>query len=371
MQPAMRIAYILTSLGVGGAERQVLDIAQRMALRGHAVSILVLRARQSAQWPTDLEVHHLDMRRTPGSVVAGLARAYKILRAFRPDIIHSHTFHSNFVARVLRLFQAAPVLSTVHNVYEGGWPRMLAYRITDPLCRRTTAVSQAAANRYVRLKAVSARKCQVVTNGIDTAAFAHDPERRARMREEMGAGEEFIWVATGRIAPAKDYPNLLRAFALVTAECSETRLWVAGEGDADCLSGLKGLADELGLQGRVRWLGLCREMPALLDAGDGFVLSSAWEGMPLALGEAMAMEKPAVATDVGGVRELLGEAGSIVPAKAPEALGKAMLEMMQATPEARAALGRAARVRIESRFSIDAKTDEWEALYREVLARGR
>jgi glycosyltransferase involved in cell wall biosynthesis len=109
-------------------------------------------------------------------------------------------------------------------------------------------------------------------------------------------------------------------------------------------------------------------MPALLDAADGFVLASAWEGMPLALGEAMAMEKPIVATDVGGVRELVGETGFIVPAKSPEGLAGAMLEAMRRTPQARDSLGRAARERVLAHFSMDAKAGEWEALYRAVLA---
>src|ERR1019366_2166487 len=112
-------------------------------------------------------------------------------------------------------------------------------------------------------------------------------------------------------------------------------------------------AAELGTS--VRWLGLRRDMPALLDAADGFVLASAWEGMPLVVGEAMAMEKPVVATDVGGVRELVGEAGVIVPAKNPQALAESMLDLMQSTPEARGVLGRAARERIAASFSIDAK----------------
>jgi glycosyltransferase involved in cell wall biosynthesis len=111
-------------------------------------------------------------------------------------------------------------------------------------------------------------------------------------------------------------------------------------------------------------------MPALLDAADGFVLASAWEGMPLALGEAMAMEKPVAATDVGGVRELAGEAGLIVPARNPEALAQAMLALMQATPEARASQGRAARERIQRSFNMDAKADEWEALYLTILRSG-
>jgi glycosyltransferase involved in cell wall biosynthesis len=109
-------------------------------------------------------------------------------------------------------------------------------------------------------------------------------------------------------------------------------------------------------------------MPALLDAADGFVLSSAWEGMPLAVGEAMAMEKPVVATDVGGVRELLGEAGVIVPSRDSNALAGAMLELMRRTPEDRHVLGCQARERIVSNFSMDARADEWEAQYRRLLA---
>ncbi len=108
---------------------------------------------------------------------------------------------------------------------------------------------------------------------------------------------------------------------------------------------VQALAADLGVAS-VRWLGLRRDMPALLDAADGFVLASAWEGMPLAVGEAMAMEKPVVATDVGGVRELVGEAGVIVPAKSPESLAEAMLEMMRRTGEERRKLGLAARERI-------------------------
>jgi glycosyltransferase involved in cell wall biosynthesis len=112
---------------------------------------------------------------------------------------------------------------------------------------------------------------------------------------------------------------------------------------------------------------LRRDIPALLDAVDGFVLASAWEGMPLAVGEAMAMEKPVVATDVGGVRELVGPAGVIVSARSPNSLAQSMLALMQATPEARHVLGRAARERILRHFNIDAKASEWELLYRTLV----
>jgi len=362
----MRIVYVLTSLGIGGAERQVLSIASRMADRGHAVALLVLRPQLRNEWPTALTVFHLDMRRSPFSVVSGLGRGGSFLREFRPDLVHSHSFHANFVARLLKVVVPAPaILSTIHNVYEGGWHRMLAYRFTDFLSRRTTSVSQAAAERFVRLKAVPQSKCVVVTNGVDTLEFSPDANRRMQMRSTMEANGEFIWITAGRIVPAKDFPNLLRAFEIVRATFPNSLLWIAGEAvneelnpvNAFLFGGHKGFMD------RVRWLGLRRDLPALLDAADGFVLASAWEGMPLVVGEAMAMEKPVVATDVGGVRELVGDAGVLVPARDSEALASAMLETMQRTDESRRELGRAARARMEIDFSIDARVKEWERIY--------
>jgi len=364
----MRIAYVLTSLGVGGAERQVVALAERMAARGHAVALAVLRGRQPQEWPTTLDPIRLNLRRNPVSILAGMWKARHYLHDFHPDLIHSHTYPANMAARLLKIMlPGAAVLSTVHNVYEGTWLRMLAYRLTDPLSRHTTAVSQAAADRYVRLKAVPARKSSVLANGIDTMEFAPSPERRVRLRAEMEVSEEFIWLTAGRIAPAKDYPNLLRAFVRVRASVPTACLWIAGEAAGAGSAAIQAMAAELGAS--VRWLDLRRDMPALLDAADGFVLASAWEGMPLAVGEAMAMEKPVVATDVGGVREFVGDTGVIVPAKSPEGLADAMLKMMRKTNDERRKLGLAARERIAAQFNMDAKADEWEALYRKMLAK--
>ena len=375
----MRIVYLLTSLGMGGAERLVLALASRMSERGHTVQLLVLRPPVAEQWPTALPVVHLGMRRNPFSVIGGFAQACRFLRGFPPDLLHSHSFHPNIVARLLKLFiPSTAVLSTVHNVYEGGWQRMLAYRLTDGLSRQTTAVSQAAAERFVRLKAVPQRKCTVLTNGIDTAEFVPDAQRRTRVRDEMGSDQtsgngEFIWLTAGRIVPAKDIPNLLRAFAAVRETQPNAHLWIAGEWAGAKVKRSGGIVSDFvvgsGSLAGVRILGLRRDLPALLDAADGFVLASAWEGMPLALGEAMAMEKAVAATDVGGVRELVGDAGMIVAAKDSSALAAAMLGIMQTSAEERHALGRAARARIESLFSMDTRVDEWEALYTALLQR--
>lgn len=372
----MRIVYVLTSLGVGGAERQALAVADRMARRGHNVAVLVLSLRLVDEWPTTLPTVHLNMRKTPVSVFAGLARARSFLRDFRPDLLHSHSFHANIIARLLKLLvPSTKVLSTVHNVYEGGRLRMLAYRLTDGLATRTTAVSRAAADRFIRLKVVPRQKCLVITNGIDIADFSPSADRRVLIRAAMGAGDSFIWLAAGRLVPAKDFPNLLSAFRLVRIAFPDAQLWIAGAAADSMLkktedgrSGIVfGFASERGSLEHVRLLGLCRDMPALFDAADAFVQASAWEGMPLAVGEAMAMEKSVVSTDAGGTREIVSDAGIIVPPKNADALAKAMLDLMQEPAEFRRTLGRAARARIVSHFSMEMKADEWEALYRVVV----
>jgi glycosyltransferase involved in cell wall biosynthesis len=374
----MRIVYVLTSLGVGGAERQALALADRMAQRGHAVAVLVLRPAVMEEWPTALQVVHLDIRKSPVSVLTGFARARRFLREFRSDLLHSHCFHANVFARLLGLIvPSVKVISTVHNVYEGGWYRMVAYRLTDSLAHQTIAVSQAAADRFVHLKAVHARKCVVLRNGIDLTEFSPCAERRALMRGEMAVGSSFIWLAVGRMVPAKDFPNLLRAFNLVRAANPEAQLWIAGAAPAPELQSVKngdhsggdfaGLSAFVpGIHEQVHWLGLRRDMPALLDAADAFVQASAWEGMPLAVGEAMAMAKPVVATDAGGTREMVGDTAIIVPTQDSDALAAAMLDLMRQPAERRRTLGEAARTRIAEGFSMDVRANEWEALYGKV-----
>jgi glycosyltransferase involved in cell wall biosynthesis len=370
----MRILYVLTSLGMGGAEKLALALCERMVQRGHVVSLMVLMPPVSDEWPASFPKLHLNIDHSPVSFARGLRRARRYVAKFAPDLIHSHSFHANLLARLLKFPDTSPaVVSTIHNVYEGGSARMLAYRLTDRFCLRTVAVSRAAAQRFVCLRAVPAQKCSVIVNGIDLSQFVPRDERRASLRAEMGVGagpeKDFVWLAAGRIARAKDYPTLLRAFCRVHESRNDAQLWIAGDGAPTAVTLLQSLAAEMNLRGSVRWLGLRRDMPALLDAADGFVSSSAWEGMPLAVGEAMAMEKPVVATDVGGVCELVNGTGVLVPARKFEALARAMLSVMQRSREERMLLGRAAHERVVSEFGMDANADRWEALYRESLAR--
>ncbi|MFP5277688.1 MAG: glycosyltransferase [Acidobacteriota bacterium] len=366
----MRIVYLLTSLGTGGAERQAVLLASRMQQRGHLVHLLVLRPRESEEWATTLPILRLNLNKSPVGVLTGMLWAAQFFRRFRPELVHSHGFHGNLAARLLRLaYPQAAVVSTIHNIYEGGAARMWAYRWTDGLSRRTVAVCEAARERFTALGAVAAQRCCVLANAVEERELMPEPGRRAATRASMEAAGEFVWLTAGRLTPGKDYPNLLRAFARVCGARPDAQLWIAGRDVAGARAELEGLAAELGVAG-VRWLGHREDLSALLDAVDGFVLASAWEGMPVALIEAMAMAKPTVATDVGGVGELLGDCGVLAPARDPEALAEAMLGVMAKSEEERARLGCAARERIPAGFTMGARALEWERLYREVVASG-
>ena len=359
----MRIAYVLTTLGIGGAEKQVISLAEHMAARGHVVTLLVLKHSTAEEWPVKLSVMRLNMEKTPKSLWRGLGFAVKFLAIFRPDIIHSHTYPANIFARMLRWRGVhPPIVNTIHNVYEGGRHRMLLYRLTDRFVDSVTAVSSAAQERFVRTHAMPPRKISVLTNGIEAKEFTPDRNRRDRLRQTMRVENAFVWLAAGRLVPAKDYPNLISAFAIARKSRSNAVLWIAGEGD-------KSLVErECSSIPDVQLLGLRHDMPNLLDAADGFVLSSAWEGMPLVLGEAMAMRKPVVATDVGGVRELVGEAGVVVPARDRESLAGGMVSVMAMNDKRRREIGVEARRRIEQFFSMDAKTEEWLNLYSKLTS---
>ena len=364
----MRILYLLTSLGIGGAEKQVIEVAERMKAKGHMVALLVLK-HSAEEWPVELPVMRLNMSKTPLGIFKGLRFAKSFVAAFRPNLLHSHTFPANLFARLLkaRLDSEANglrLINTIHNVYEGGWHRMWIYRVTDPWADWITAVSSAVAERFLQRRAVSAAKTSVLSNGIDTEFFTPDRARRKRVRMQMRVTDEFVWLALGRLAPAKDYPNLLRAFHQLRAARPDASLWIAGEGDA---AELQLDPIDAGNNSGVQFLGLRHDTADLLDAADGFVLSSAWEGMPLALGEAMAMEKIVVATDVGGVRELMGETGFIVAAKDSTGLQGAMLQVMLMPRDKRKFMEAAARRRIQQQYSIQRKAEEWEQLYLQIM----
>jgi glycosyltransferase involved in cell wall biosynthesis len=364
----LKVLLVTTSLMRGGAETQVFLLARTLAARGHTVEVVTLRDPE-AYGPElaalGIPLVSLGMRRGVPDPRALFALA-RVVRRMRPDVVHAHMVHANLLARSARPLAWAPVLvSTAHNLVEGGRGLELAYRLTDPLGTLTTNVAQAAVDRYVRVGAAPAARIRRMPNGLDLAAFAPDPGRRTATRAALGADERFAWLTVGRLDVQKDYPTLLRAFAALPGD---DVVWLVGEGPDRASLEAAAVAADVG--DRVRFLGARSDVADLMAAADAFVLSSAWEGLPLVLLEAAAAELPAVVTDVGGNAEVVRheETGLIVPARDPGALAAAMGRLRARPASERRAWGAAARAHVAASFDLQHVVDAWESLYRALLA---
>jgi glycosyltransferase involved in cell wall biosynthesis len=369
----MRILFLSTSMGMGGADKQLLSAAQELRSRGHEVLIVSLTSlgpmgleARSIGLPTE----SLKMRRGVPDP-RGMARLVQLVRAWKPDVLHSHMVHANLMARALRLLVPLPVMiGTIHNIHEAGRLWMTAYRLTNRLVDQMTIVSQAAADRFIREGIVPRGLLRVIPNGVDPEQFRNIPaDAREALRRSLGVEREFAWLAVGRFEIAKDYPNMLRAFARVREQHPQAVLLLVGRGSLQAET--QELARTLGLGQGVRFLGVRQDVPELMSAADGYVMSSAWEGMPMVLLEAAAAGLPIVATRVGGNQEVVKneETGFLVPPRDPEALGRALLRLMGLTEAQRHTMGERGREHVRAQYGLGRVAEQWENLYREVLAR--
>jgi glycosyltransferase involved in cell wall biosynthesis len=201
----------------------------------------------------------------------------------------------------------------------------------------------------------------VVPNGVDTERFAPSAEKRQRVRAEFGFGDEFVWMAVGRLVVQKDFPNLLRAFAQL--EDKKSILLIAGNGALR--DELATYAAELGIADRVRFAGVRPDISGWYNAADAYVMSSIFEGLSIALLEAAASGLPFVATDVGGNREIVldGVNGYLVPSKDSAALGSAMHRLVNLPAGELEEFRLASRNHCMEKYSMREIIREWEAIY--------
>jgi glycosyltransferase involved in cell wall biosynthesis len=364
-----RVALVIPGLDrIGGAESQVILLAKGLHRRGWRVSVVALSGGggDAAAELTAAGVGFLNLRMRKGLAdPRGWIRFHSWIRYHSPDVIHAHLPHAAWLARWSRL--AAParvVVDTLHSSSTGAMGRKLGYRWSGWLADRVTAVSHAAADAHLSCSMVSQNKLIVLPNGVDGTVWRSEPSVRKAIRLELGLDREFVWLAAGRLEPVKDYPTLLAAMVQVP---EPARLMIAGAGHLQ--SELIQLAAKLGLEERVRFLGFERDIKRWLQAADGFVLSSRWEGLPMGLLEAAACGLPAVATRVPGTPEVIldGQTGWLTPAGDPAALGEFMTRMARLPSQERIAMGERARRFVMEQFSLDTVLDRWESLYSDLL----
>lgn len=364
----MKIVFIVTGLKKAGAETQVVGLATCLRSRGLDVSVITLaepEAYADVLSSNGITVRTLSLnRRIPNPFF--MFKLVSLLKHFDPDVIHSHMVHANIVSRIAALFVRKPkLICTAHSIYEGRWLRTLLYRFTDRLCYLTTNVAKAGVDISISTRKVPPHKIRYVPNGIEPSLFSFDEETRARKREDLGVSDLFVFLAIGRFEPAKDYRNLLQAFEIVCKSHDAVVLLIAGEGVLR--EETEALCHDLLLSDKVHFLGLRSDIDELMMASDSYVMSSAWEGMPLVLLEASSSQLAIVATDVGGNRDIVldDRSGFLVPPKDPAKLAASMLRMLCLSPEARLQMGLVGRSHVVMNYSMSRIADIWQSIYSE------
>lgn len=358
----MKILLTITGLAMGGAEHVVVNLADALVARGHQVKIAYLTG-EALVLPksASIEVISIGMQGSKDFFKAYF-KLRRVVKDFKPDVVHSHMIHANLLSRLLRLTASIPkLISTAHNTNEGGKLRMLAYRLTDKLTDVSTNVSQEAVDEFVKKGAVKTGRMVAVANGIDVNRFVFNTGSRTTLRHQLSLENQTMFLAVGRLNPQKDYPNLLNAIAQLVNTRKDFKVFIAGDGPLK--SELLLLVKRLEIIEFVEFLGVRRDIPELMSAADFFVLPSAWEGFGLVVAEAMACERVVVATDCGGVKEVIGSNGFLVEPKNSDLLAQALNDALNLSDAERFEIGAGARQRIIDHFSLDANVEAYLKLY--------
>jgi len=364
-----RVLHILANLGAGGAERMAVYIVRGLNRHRFEPAVVAFSGRVGSDLEQQLDEDGLKtwfLGKGPGFGWRTYHRLHRVFKEFRPDIVHTHVHVMRYAFPSLVYFKPKMMVHTVHNIAgreiepRARWLQRLAYRQgVIPV-----AVAREVAASLERLYGIAG--CRVVWNCIPTDLYASPQTTRAAWRAKQGFSEgDVLFVCVARFAPQKNHGLLINAFAKGPASDPRAHLVLAGEGSLR--AELQERVNKLGLTSRVHFLGLRTDIPDVLGAADVFVLSSDYEGNPLAVIEAMAAGLPIASTAVGGVPELLqnGKEGFIVQPGRAEQLSEAMATLLK-DGNLRRAMGAAAATRAREKFDVSAMIRAYEELYDEI-----
>jgi glycosyltransferase involved in cell wall biosynthesis len=403
-----RILRVITRMNAGGPARHVAWVSEGLAARGWETRLLT---GDVAAGEDDLsgvvDGRGVDLRRISGLSReidplrdgAALAKIVAAIREFDPDIVHTHTTKAGLLGRAAVFLVNATrrrgaeirAVHTFHgNVLSGHFPplrerafrgleRLLAHGATDAIL---VLSPQQRAEIVERFRISPAEKVSIVPLALDLGVFATLPPRGAFRREMGFADDAFVVGIVGRIAPIKNHEMFLQVAARTLRTTPRARFVVVGGGPA--APSLARLARELGIEGAVRFAGLRTDLAQVYSDLDAVALTSRNEGTPLSLIEAMASGRAVVATDVGGVRDLLTRewSGSVEErrfADSESARGilvepddvegfAAALNRLESDESLRHGLGAAGRLYAHRSHALPRLLDDLEEVYARVLA---
>lgn len=379
-RPALRVGCLIDSLVTGGAERLAVTFAEAALQRPEIDLTLFSLSDAETPFRSELEALGTPIVTLPGRSLVDPARFLTLMRALRQhrtEILHAHLTSSTVLGAAAAALLRIPFVTTVHNVRpstrgDGGWrKRLFAAALRS---NRTTRIAVGEMVAEAARDTAGGKPFLVVPNAVSPGSVWAQGGRE-EIRRELGLAEdETALIAVGLIIGQKGYPDLIEAFARIAGEFPKTALLIVGAaGWPELKAELETQIAGHGLQERVRFLGLRRDVPRLLAGADIFISASHWEGAPVSLLEAMANGLPCVVTDVGDNRRTLAGAGApVLPAGEPQALAEATMDIIR-NPELRAEISASMRARVADEFGVDLWVDRLIGIYHHEIdqARGR
>jgi glycosyltransferase involved in cell wall biosynthesis len=374
----LRIAHVTGPNILGGVAICVLPLCKRLAELGAEVTMQINDPRAGRLFDgagvKAERVGGLVRPIRPAQDLAGIVRLARWMRARRFDVVHTHTSKGGFMGRLAARLAGVPlILHTAHGLpfHEFSHPaKVKVYsalkRLAALCCDKIISVSREHGDWIVLLRIAPREKVVVIRNGVQIGPPPDEAARHAA-RALLGLDDSVpLLLCAGRVVRQKNHADALRAMISLSARFPGARLLIAGDGPLR--PQLELLAQRLGVRDSVSFLGFRSDVPSLLAAADVVPMPSLWEGMPLALLEAMAACRPCVANAIMGIREVVrhGETGILVPPKQPEALAAGIAAVLQ-EPDRAEVMARNARRQVEAEFSVERFLREHEALYAELL----
>ncbi len=374
---ALRVMHVINRLDTGGTEYGILKVIAGLDNETFEHRLCTTRGFD----PGLANAQRLDGKLLVAGQPGGAERQFllfrlaRIMRAYRPHIVHSRNWGAIEAIPAARLARVPVAIHSEHG-YEveilAGLPRRqrLLRRVTYAMADAVFTVTSDLRSYHARQAWVSDEQIRVIPNGVDTRRFAPRPEQRRDARERLGLpANSFVIGTVGRMVPIKDHPTLLRAAELLAGRGVDACIVLAGSGP-ELARNQQWVESSATLAGRVRFLGGCDNIPDVLNALDVFVLPSLREGMSNTLLEAMASGLPVVATRVGGNPELVDDDSSGWLFSPGDAAGLAVrLERLAHDAELRRRFGAAARERAVAQFSLERMVTNYRKLYLELAGR--
>lgn len=367
-KPRINVLYVIWSLGLGGAERVVINLAKGLdKMRFNPIVCCLNDKGEFANELEDIGIKVIPMYKKGKFDYRLIGRLTNLMREEKIDIVHTHLFGANLWGRVAAIKAKVPVIiATEHNV---DFYKRLYHFIIDKFLSISTdriiAVSNKVKKFYVN-RGIKPDKIEVIYNGIKTDGYRIDELGRLEVKKEFGIEDDEILLGViGRLVEQKGHKYLFEALNMLDGRY-KIKLLVVGEGPL--LENLRSQIAGLKLEDKVIFTGLRKDVARILKDIDILVMPSLREGLPIIALEAMAAGKPIVATNVGGNPEVIleEETGFLVPAKDYLALSKAIERLIQYKELAKK-MGENGYNRVKNHFSIEKMVKETEEIYCELL----